>query len=47
MENCRRFVFYNNIYFFYEKPQKKKNKIKQTALCDMLRHFNGLYSHRP
>ena len=28
--------------FFYEKP-----KTKQPALCDMLRHFFGLYSHRP
>ena len=35
------FVFYNNIYF-YEKP-----KTKQPALRDMLRHFHGLYSHRP
>ena len=47
MENCGRFVFYNNIYFFYEKP-----KTKQPALRDMLRHFHGLltfidYSSRP
>ena len=38
MENCGRFVFYNNISgFFYEKP-----KTKQPALRDMLRHFHGL-----
>ena len=37
MENCGRFVFYNNIYFFYEKP-----KTKQRPLRDMLRHFHGL-----
>ena len=43
MENCGRFVFYNNIYFFF----KEKPKTKQPALCDMLRHFHGLYSHRP
>ena len=44
MENCGRFVFYSNIwfFFFYEKP-----KTKQPALRDMLRHFHGLYSHRP
>ena len=43
MENCGRFVFYNKIWvFFYEKP-----KTKQPALRDMLRHFHGLYSHRP
>ena len=30
------------IFFFYEKP-----KTKQLALRDMLRHFHGLYSHRP
>ena len=42
MENCGRFVFYNNSLFFCEKP-----KIKQPALRDMLRHFHGLYSHRP
>ena len=41
MENCDRFVFYNN-FFFHERP-----KTKQPALCDMLRHFHGLYSHRP
>ena len=41
MENCGRFAFYNNIYFFYEKP-----KTKQPALRDMLRHFHGLHSHR-
>ena len=42
MENCGRFVFYNNIwvFFFYEKP-------KQPALRDMLRHVHGSYSHRP
>ena len=41
MENCGRFVFYNNIWgFFYEKT-------KQPALRDMLRHFHGSYSHRP
>ena len=34
--------FYNNIYFFYEKP-----KTKQPALRDMLRCFYNLYSHRP
>ena len=33
--------FYNNIYF-YEKP-----KTKQPAVRDMLRHFHGLFSHRP
>ena len=38
MENCGRFVFYNNIYFFYEKP-----KTKQRPLRDMLRHFHGLF----
>ena len=27
---------------FYEKP-----KTKQPALCDMLYHVHGLYSHRP
>ena len=42
MENCGRFVFYNNVDFFYEKP-----KTKQPAVRDMLRHFHGLYSHRP
>ena len=42
MENCGRFVFYNNSLFFCEKP-----KIKQPALRDMLRRFHGLYSHRP
>ena len=26
MENCGRFIFYNNIYFFYEKPKPKKKK---------------------
>ena len=36
-----RFVFYNNICF-YLKP-----KTKQPALRDMLRHFNGRYSHKP
>ena len=42
-ENCGRFVFYNNIYLFYEKP-----KTKQPALRDdMLHHSHGLYSHRP
>ena len=39
MENCGRFVFYNNIYFFYEKP-----KTKQRPLRDMLRHFHGLFT---
>ena len=33
---------YYNIYFFYEKP-----KTKQAALRDMLRHFDGLFSHIP
>ena len=28
--------------FFYQ-----KQKTKQPALRDMLRHFHGLYSHRP
>ena len=41
-ENCGPFVFYNNIYLFYEKP-----KTKQPALRDMLHHSHGLYSHRP
>ena len=41
MENCGRFVFYKNIYFF-KKNQKQKNRH-----CVMLRHFHGLYSHRP
>ena len=40
MENCGRFVFYNNIYFFCEKP-----KTEQAALRDILRHFHGLYSY--
>ena len=40
--NCGRFVFHNDVYFFYQKP-----KIKQLALHDMLCHFQGLYSHRP
>ena len=43
MENCGRFVFYSNIYFFYEKTRRTK----QPALRDMLRHFHGLYSHTP
>ena len=44
MENCGRFVFYNNIYFFCEKP-----KTKQRPLRDMLRHFHGLFKllYRP
>ena len=42
MENYGPFVFYNNIYFF----TKNQNQ-KQPALCDMLSHFFGLYSHRP
>ena len=43
MENCGRFVFYNNIIlFFNEKP-----KTKEPALRDMLHHIHGLYSHRP
>ena len=42
MENCGRLGFYNNIYFFYEKP-----KTKQPTLRDMLRYLHGLYSHRP
>ena len=33
--------FYDNIYFL------RKPKAKQPALCDMLRHFRGLYSYRP
>ena len=48
MENCGRFVFYNNSYFFYENLDTKNTKNKQTrTLRDMLRHFHGLYSHRP
>ena len=35
MENCGRFVFYNNIFFL------RKPKTKQPALPDMLRHFHG------
>ena len=35
-------VFYNNLFFFYQ-----KRKTKQPALRDMLRHFHGLYCHRP
>ena len=35
MENCGRFVFYNNIYFFDQKP-----KTKQPALLDRLLHFH-------
>ena len=42
MKNCGRFVFYDNIYFFYEKPKRK-----QPTLRDMLPHFHCLYSHRP
>ena len=42
MENYGPFVFYNNIYFF-----TKNQRQKQPALCDMLSHFFGLYSHRP
>ena len=39
MENCVRFVFYNNnCFFFNEKP-----KTKQPALRDMLRHVHGLF----
>ena len=41
MENCGRFVFYNNIYFQF--PPKVSRKITR----DMLRHFHGLYSHEP
>ena len=41
MENCGRFAFYKTL-FYYKKP-----KTKQAALRDMLRHFHGLYSHRP
>ena len=43
MENCGRFVFYNNIYFFYDKldtKNKQTNKQKRT-LRDMLSHFQG------
>ena len=31
MENCGRFIFYNNIYLFYEKPKPKKKKKNGTA----------------
>ena len=31
MENCARFIFYNNIYFFYEKPKPQKKKKNGTA----------------
>ena len=41
-KNCGRFVFYNNLYFFYEKAETK-----QPALLDMLHRFHGLSSHRP
>ena len=47
MKNCGRFVFYNNIYYFFTKKTKKTNKKKQPALGDMLRHFHGLYSYTP
>ena len=33
MENCDRFVFYNNIFFFL-----RKTKNKEAALRDMMRH---------
>ena len=36
------FVHVEEKNYFYEKP-----KTKQPALRDMLRHFHGLYSHRP
>ena len=35
-------IFFFLHFFFYEKP-----KTKQPALRDLLRHFYGLYSHRP
>ena len=42
MDSCGRFWFFTITFFFYE-----KRKTKQPALRDMLRHFHGLYSHRP
>ena len=41
------FDFFFTITFitFLRKPKKKKQQ--QPALGDMLRHFHGLYSHRP
>ena len=47
LEECRPwkivvdFAFYNNFFF------TKNHTTKQPALRDMLRHFHGLYSHRP
>ena len=35
-------LFFTIAFFFHERP-----KTKQPALRDMLRHFHGLYSHRP
>ena len=35
-------LFFTITLIFFEKP-----KTKQPALRDMLRHFHGLYSHRP
>ena len=41
---------YVKIWFFFfhaEELNYEKPETKQPALCDMLRHFQGLYSHRP
>ena len=33
MENCGRFVFYNNIYFFYENLDTKNKKTNKQGHC--------------
>ena len=35
-------LFFTITFFF-----SRKTKTKKPALCDMLRHFHDLYSHRP
>ena len=48
MENCGRIVFYNN--FIFTSARFLRKSLREATfflLRDMLRHFHGLYSHRP